>query len=53
MVFALAMTAIVLAIIGILVDSWDWIIPIITVLGIVWLYIDADREEKEMAHHER
>lgn len=49
-VFVLALTAIVLGIIGMLVDSWDWIIPIVTVLGIVWCYVDAEREEKEMAH---
>lgn len=50
MVFALAMTAIMLAIIGMMVDSWDWIIPILTIVGIIWCYIDADREEKETAH---
>jgi len=49
-VFVLALTAIVLGIIGMLVDSWDWIVPILTILGIVWLYIDADREEKKTAH---
>lgn len=52
-VFAFALTALVLAIIGMLVDSWDWIVPILTILSIVWLYIDADREEKKTAHRER
>jgi len=49
-VFAFAMTALVLGLIGIVVDSWDWIIPIITVLGIIWCFVDCVREEKETAH---
>jgi len=50
---AFALTALVLGIIGMKVDGWDWIIPILTVAGIIWCYIDADREEKKMAHRER
>lgn len=47
---AFALTALVLGVIGMLTDSWDWIIPIITVLGIIWCFVDCVREEKETAH---
>jgi len=49
-VFVLALTAIVLGIIGMLVDSWDWIIPILTIAGIIWCFVDCVKEEKETAH---
>jgi len=50
---AFALTALILGVIGVVTDSWDWIIPVITVLGIIWCFVDCVKEEKEMAHRER
>jgi len=40
-----------LVVAGFLVGGWDWLVPIVVVVGIGLLYLDAVREaEKENAH---
>lgn len=48
--FVFALTALVLGTIGVIVDGWDWVIPLLTISGIAWCFMDCVREEKKMAH---
>jgi len=52
-VFVFGLTALILCGVGMITDGWDWMVPVITILGIIWCFVDCVREEKETAHRER